>query len=697
MLFNFKAYPFIRITAAFILGIVSFHYLSDYIPINWVTLTLSSLLFAILGLLGSLRFRSIIGVMGLIILFQFGYLRLEHFRDDFKSDNLLYLQEQLHSYQGIIFEEPQAKKKTNRVVLQVHQGYVNDSIVPISGKVNLYLDKEKSKALHYGDVLLVKGQPNRMEGPANPGEFDYRNYLVYNNIYHQQFVGTEFEVLGNSPPSNVKSLSLKLRRQCRRVVTNLVENPEVRGIVLALVLGVKDELGPDLQMAYSAAGAMHVLAVSGLHVGIIYMLILSLFRKVGITGKRGRWVLALVSIVVLWSYAFVTGMSPSVLRAVTMFSFVAIAKATRRNTNIYNTLAASAFVLLWFNPYLIMSVGFQLSFLAVFGIVFLQPKFYGLLKFENWLLDKVWTITCVSVAAQIATGPLSVLYFHQFPSYFLISNLFIIPAAFIILLLGLGLLSFGWVPYLGIVLAWCLDQVVTITNSLVLWVEGLPGSVLDGIYFKTYETWLIYAVILFLVMLFIRKRFRYFTWALAMSLCFCLSQLVGRSKHLDSTKIDFFDVSNASVMDFVHGAHARLEGDSAFVEDVDKTRFSIEPKRMTSYLNIDRVDDKLELQRTGLDGAQLYVFNQSSILRIFDTNFLSYHSSDPLKVDFLIISHNSIRDLNQLKDVLVFKNLVLDNSNRKNLVDRLTSQAETLNLKVFSTQESGFLELKLGQ
>jgi competence protein ComEC len=249
----------------------------------------------------------------------------------------------------------------------------------------------------------VKGNPNPIKPPSNPEEFDYRRFLQFRNIYHQHFVRKDgIRTIDFAPRSMVVYYALACRSWAMEIITDNISGKREQALASALILGVKDGLDDDLLSAYKTTGSMHVLAVSGLHVGILYgilLLILKPIRKV----RYGACVVAGISIGMLWAYAFITGLSPSVLRAVSMFSFAAIANGAGYRTNMYNTLAASAFFILWIDPFMLMSVGFQLSYLAVLGIVYMQSGLYNLWAPEKRVLDQIWKVTCVSLAAQLAT------------------------------------------------------------------------------------------------------------------------------------------------------------------------------------------------------------------------------------------------------------------------------------------------------
>ena len=672
------------------MGIVAYHYLGNFIVTPWLWVALLVMGYLWLRKNGSYHTQYWLSGFALLILFLFGYLRLQNHRLDNQQDHLLY-QSKIEAYKAVVSKAPAIKARSVNVKLDVSEVRVDGKWNQASGRVNAYVSQAKGGDVRYGDVLVVSGAPGLTTAPANPGEFDFRNYLVYNNIFHQQFIGEKFEVIGNVPPSKWVAMSLQMSGFCRDRLQQSIKDPNARAVILALVLGVKDELNPEIQGAFAASGAMHVLAVSGLHVGIIYGLVLLVFNRVRRRSVAINWTKALISIAVLWCYAFLTGLSPSVLRAVTMFSFMALSNAMNRNGNIYNTLAVSAFVLLCYNPYLIMSVGFQLSYIAVFGIVYLQPRFYNLLTIRNGLLDKVWAITCVSLAAQIATAPLSILYFHQFPTYFLLSNLFIIPAAFVMLIMGLAVLATSGIPGLGDALSWLTEQFVSLVNQLVFKVQGLPGSTLEGIRLNILETWLIYAVIIYLITLFQKKRFKYLCYAVACSGIFAINQLLEQRQYTQSGTFRVLDVSRTSAYDFRYGKVSRLLADSSFLSNQDRLRFHFEPGRLQTGSNLRPTEDDLELIVRPFAGNEVVTFCGETFL-ILKEGTQKLDLKEQLAVDHLILKENAIRDLGQLKDKFQFKNLLIDPSNSQYVAKKLINQAEALDLNVHSVTADGYFE-----
>ena len=687
---TFNTFPFIRFTLAFSLGVVVYHYGNESLSMHWGWLIAIASAYLLLNFKSSFRFQPLLFLLAFSFLFVAGFLRLQQNRADNQHDHLSKISSEIIAYRAIVVEEPALKAKSINLKVEVIE-VLTEEWTKATGKVNLYIDQEVGAEVVYGDILLIKGSPNLTAGPKNPGEFDFRNYLVYNNIFHQQFVGDAFHLVGHRVFWWQKPFeySIKARNKCADLLSAHIRDKDARAVLLAITLGVKDELDNELQASFSAAGAMHVLAVSGLHVGIIYGIILLFFKRIKLNFWERRWWMATISILFLWAYAFITGLSPSVLRAVTMFSFVAIAKAKNTNSSIYNTLAASAFVLLCWNPYLIMSVGFQLSYLAVFGIVYLQPRFYRLLDLNNYWLDKIWEISCVSLAAQIATAPLSILYFHQFPTYFLFSNLFVIPAAFAMLILGLLVLTFGSIPYLGDAINWLSEWFVVLVNKLVFGVKQIPGSTIEGIHLTTLETWLIYAAILMLISLFVIKKFKYLNWSLAFCLAFAISQTM-HWRGFKNHQFSVLDVSGEAVLDFRREAMSRLIADSTFMFNIDRIKFHLLPMRQTAGSSLWPQDDQLDLKVNEINGNRWIVFENKTFLQLKSKGMTEAAFKIPIEADFLIISNESVNDLERLVDKIQFKTLIIDKSNRKFLADKLTSQAESLNLKVHSIYRDGF-------
>jgi len=374
-MYFWNSYPFVRFSIALILGIVS-HELAPVIwSREWILFIsfLSSILILYLlsQKLGYFKLRQLNGLIGLgAIIFIGGWVTKLHYHE-LPFNHYSHLETPIQGFAGKITSPVNERKNHFRYDFELDQVIRSDSTFSTTGKIHIYIRKDSSNLrMQYGDQLVIYGRFYPIPKPDNPNEFDYKKFLSRQNIFSHAFVKqSDMKLVGNKASNPFLAWAYQLRVSASNVIDQHITQPRENGIAKALILGIKDHLDNDLKKAYSAAGAMHVLAVSGLHVGIVYLLIRLLFGRIIRLGIWGRYVFALLSILIIWLYAAVTGLSPSVLRAGTMFTLVAISDATFRESNIYNTLGVAAFILLLIEPYLIYSVGFQLSFAAVFGIV----------------------------------------------------------------------------------------------------------------------------------------------------------------------------------------------------------------------------------------------------------------------------------------------------------------------------------------
>ena len=355
----------------------------------------------------------------------------------------------------------------------------NDSIRRTREKVIAYFTKsEDAESLLPGQTVVFSAAPHMIRNNGNPFEFDYKKYLSRQKIFRQVYLPSgSWITIRENVDSN---LQIKAER-CRSFLLDVYKNYDIgereSDILAAMTLGYRKGLDPDTRRIFTSAGTMHVLAVSGLHVGIVFMVFSILFNFLK-RYRPGRFLFVLLAIAGLWSFAFITGLSPSVKRAAAMFSLILIGQNLSRQTNIYNMLAASAFFILLFNPNNLFEAGFQLSYAAVFGIVFLQPRLENLLQVKPRVLHYLWMLFTVSVAAQVATLPIILFYFHQFPFYFWISNLFIIPVVTVIIFLGMGLLAFNSVPFISALLAALTGFTLKAVVAFLELIEKFPFAVI---------------------------------------------------------------------------------------------------------------------------------------------------------------------------------------------------------------------------
>jgi competence protein ComEC len=677
-------YAFVRIVVFFMAGILIGIFVPFSIPLlPVVTLFfLSAMAYVLMAASAPIRKVANPGFVGLFCILTAGYLNVQLQTESKQPDHLSKLESKPQFYRAVISAYVQEKDKSWKAEARVEQVRVNGKWNDCQGKVLLYFSKDFPVPPAYGDKLLVKGNPYEVKGPLNPGEFDYRKFLSYRNIHHQQFLRPgQVIVIGNAPPNVLMGYAIEARIWADQMLAKYVAGGREQAIASALVLGITDGLDNELLTAYGATGTLHVLAVSGLHISIIYMIILALLAPLN-KSTSGKWIIAVISIAVLWAYAFVTGLSPSVLRAVTMFTFVALAKPWKQKVNIYNSLAASAFLLLLFDPPMIMSVGFQLSYLAVLGIVYLHPKLYQWWEPDSRILDEIWKITSVSIAAQVATLPLCLLYFHQFPNYFLISNLLVIPASFVVLVAGLLILALSYITVLAKLVGWILMWTVKIMNVIVFTIEDLPFSKLDNILLTPFQG-LVLAMMMACFLLMLDQRKFYYAWMLLFLVCiFSGSRWWYDYQEFHRQRLVVYHVPDHTAIDLIDGMQASSIADAALMADHRKIGFHIQPGRMQYGVESSQLIDHHNLRV--VNGGRMMIWQGKVILLVEGKMSLA----KPMKVDYLIISRNATRDLQNLAFIDA-KKIILDSSNSFYLAERLLEQGRGLNKNIYSVRHQG--------
>lgn len=468
----------------------------------------------------------------------------------------------------IKLNDPIKIKKEKVTVTGEIVGYIKNRLqYPLTGKVlvHLALDSNSNKLLP-GDFIEVNSILNSIHSLGNPNEFDYSKYLKNKQIVAQFFLtsNTRWNKYKSSFPLNRNSTII--RNRCLDIFKRSGLQSNNLFIASALTFGYKNDLNTFVKNIFSRTGAMHVLAVSGLHVGIIFLIVNSIISLLKIP-FRYDWLGHFFILLIIWSYALITGLSPSILRATTMMSFFIIARVFNKHTSIYNVLFSSVFFLLFVNPFLIIDVGFQLSILAVFGILFFYPKIYNLINVKHYILKKIWAISSVSLAAQLTTFPISIFYFHQFPNLFLLSNIFVIPLVFILLIVGLFTIVLSFNNSILILWGKLFSFLLSVLMSFLTTIESISFSTTKGLFISAEETLLAYLAILFMV-LYHKKRY-FFLKITCFSIVFLLICLDLKEDYTiqNQKKVVIYNIPNHFALDLMAGNNHYFIADDDFLKN----------------------------------------------------------------------------------------------------------------------------------
>ena len=690
--------PFFRLLIPFLAGIIFQIYLQTDIPFLFGTIVMLGILllaaayFKPIAL--SYRLRSVFGSILTCSLFLSGVYLVTLKTESRDASEFSNISEKEGFYYVRLHEPYLEKDRSLKVVMDVLAVKKDNAWISSTGKAMFYIAKDSlSEKLRYGDCLVVKTSFTEVPSPKNPSEFNYKQYLYFHNIYRQAYVRAgEWKTTGENTGNTLLRWSYSLRDELLDVLKQCGLTGEEYSVTAALVLGYEDKLDPDIISAYSSTGALHVLSVSGLHVGIIYFvfnLVFSFLDK----RKRGHIAKTFLLLFVIWFYATLTGLSPSVLRSAAMFTFIIVGKGFRLSTDIFNTLAVSCFVLLMFDPYLVMEVGFQLSFLAVFGIIFIQPRMYDLWRPKTKVMDWIWALTTVSLAAQLITFPLGLLYFHQFPNLFLFSNLVVIPVSTILLYLGI-LLFFVWkIAFIGPLVAKLLWASVWVLNHSVKFMETLPHAMIQGITISIFETWLIYGMIAFVSAFLFNRRRKYLLMAMA-SLAVVLSvQAVQNHFELRQKRFIVYSAPRSTAIDLVSGKKDYFISDPGFMQNKSRMLFHVKHNWWDSGLNEQVLlprSDSMRMKDDVLMVKEHFIHFYDKTILLADSNFrFVENSGEKIKVDYLLICAAPEWKLEKLFSLVEPQQVIFDNSNPAWKIRKWKSICEKNNMPSYDTNEQG--------
>lgn len=643
--------------------------------------------------------RSALGLTGFLITVCFGFLLTYQHTASNSSFHLSH-QSEIKAYTAVVSGWVQERGRYYKAELEVGSIYDGTKWQKANGRLLAYIEKEGlEERARYGDQFIVYGKPVAVKGPSNPEEFDYRQFLSYQQIFHQHYIqAKQIQLIGHQAPGVVMDQAIKLRSYSLAALNKYLGNSQEYAIAAALVLGVKDSLDNELKNAYSAAGAMHVLAVSGLHVGIIYMFLSFVLGSIQ-KHRQGKFLFALLILLILWLYAFVTGLSASVLRAVTMFSLITVAQTWRRSTNIYNTLAVSAFALLCFDPYLVMSVGFQLSYAAMLGIVYLYQPINSWMTFNNLLLRRVWQLTAVSIAAQVATLPISLYYFHKIPTFFWLSNLFVMPAAYIVLIGGLLIIASSFIAPLAALLGagvlWCLK----LMNGAIFWIEKLPYAQLSGLVLHPVQLFLLYSLLITILLFAHYRKFRYLQYAALNCLLISGISMWRLFEQEQQKSVLIYNIPGHSATGFHQGRHIYFLSDSLLLQNKPKLDFHVQNDwwqkgvTKTDLLDAD-TNDLLAINIKKSAGFTAAVWHHTTFLFI-DQPMVDLPADFKVEADYIVVQRNAVTKPELLFNHFSCKLLIIDSSNKAYLAEKISRAALQRGYPCQNVQVQGAFVLKL--
>ena len=695
-------FPMVRILLPFMAGILVCLALSATEIIPLILWTAFLLLTLGAGFIPAITNRKslnwIYGVVLSIFLFVCGYNSVI-FKKEILSPDHFSKTEIQGSFIARVSEPLQEKDHIYKTILQIEGIKKGNTILKTEGKVLTYFAKDSlNKPPDNGSLIAITGTMQEISPAQNPGSFDYRKYMASNNVFHQVYLNNySWKTLEEPQGFNLFRFSHGLSQKFISILNaNGLKNKEF-AVASALLLGQKDMLDNETRQAYSGSGVMHILCVSGLHVGVIYFIISFLLRFMKKSGKQLYFKTALI-LLTIWAYAVLTGLSPSVMRAATMFTFISIGNASRRHVHIINSLSVSAMVLLLYDPLMIMNIGFQLSYIAIIGIIFINKPIVELWQPKNRVLEYFWGLVAVSIAAQAATGPLAMYYFHQFPTYFIVGNIVAIPLSFMAIYSGVAVLITSFVPAISNLLGLITNYILFALNFLIGSIEQLPNSVLHINSVFQLDTLLIYLILTAIMMLiyYKRKAFIYITLGLVLLLSANLSYTsISRQRQ---QKIVFYSVNKQSAIGFINGKDQAIIASQTLLNDPGAIKFQLDGSKslygisnvLTSPVetNKDTVNNKKAHLSSLNNISNYYLFHDKRVILIDSIPYIKGNYTK-LKVDYLVIRDNPKFRIADLLKIYDPKLIVIDGSNSIYKTDKWLAECKEAGIESYSLKDKG--------
>ena len=666
----------------------------NYLPLHFIVLLIVGILaqfylnlwdfgfinlFVLLGSIAILVFiipQKIIRTFLAFFLFFFMGISAVFFNNDTNYKN--YYQHAIKEDTSVIFKIEKILKpslyhdKYEAIVLQVDSSKTK-------GKILLNISKDSIlNSLKVDELLFAKPDFRAINEPSNPHQFEYKFYLAKQGIHQQVFLEQEdFKSLGLDQFSLI-GMAAKFRNQVQESLKKYNFKVDELAVINALLLGQRQDISKDLIEDYSKAGAIHILAVSGLHVGIILLILSSLLKPLERL-KNGRVLKITLIVLLLWMFAFVAGLSASVVRAVAMFTFLAIGLSFKRKNVILFSLITSMFFLLLFNPMFLFDVGFQLSYLAVFGIIWIQPKLYKIYKPRFKLDDKIWQLFTVSMAAQLGVLPLSLYYFHQFPGLFLLSNLLIIPFLGAILIGGIVIIMLALVGLLPQTLASIYGFVISLMNNFVNWISKQEQFLFTDISLSFLMMIATYLAIIFGVYFLIKKSPKKLIYFLATLLIVQSIFLFENYQKNTKNELIVFHKSRNSIMVNRAGANLLVH------HDLDSLAIG-NTNAMVSY----QVGENVK-STYSREFPNILKFKNQPIL-IVDS--LGIYTIKNLKNPIVILRNSPKINLERLIKTLQPAQIIADGNNYKSYVNSWKETSRKQKTPFHSTEQNGAYILK---
>ena len=561
--------------------------------------------------------------------------------------------------------------------------------INVKGKIIIYFQKDSSlQQLGYGSQIIFNDPLQEIKNSGNPGGFDYKRYSLFQGITYQVYLKPgQFVIQKEKDQHWLNKLLYSIRERVIHIIRKNIPGEKEQGLAEALLIGYKNDLDQTLVQSYTNTGVVHLIVIAGLHLGLIFGLLRLVTRSLK-RKKYGKWIRPFFIISGLWLFSLLTGGHPPVLRAAVMFTCMTIGESFVKKNSVYNTLALSAFLLLCYNPYWVMDAGFQLSYAAVLSIVTFVKPVYNLLYFQNKILDFLWKMISVSAAAQIFTLPFSIYHFHQFPVYFLLTNIIAVPLACMVLIGEVILCIVSFIPFLAMLAGKILAFMIRMLNGYIERIELLPYSLWDGLYITIPQTALLLLFMAGVSYWLMEKRKIGLKIGLIALLGFAGLRTISFIQAEAQQKIIVYNVPQKQSIDIIDGRKYFFVGDSDLLADDFIRNFHLKPSRI-----LHRIDSSYQIHDLWQDDNFL-VFHSKKIL-LLDRSIAFDTSSLKTNIDLIVVSKNPAIYMKSLANNFNIKQIVFDGSNSPWKINYWKKDCDSLHIPYHDVNEKGAFVMNL--
>ena len=645
---------------------------------QWSFQTLVILLFSCFGTFSLLFWKnkkallqnSLFGITTYLLAFTLGMISFYiHYDLNSKHHYTKKSFEESNSIRAIVTTTLKPNEKYHKYFISL--SHFNDSIA--SGKLLLYVPKSNIETLHSGDEIWLNNTVYPIPKAFNPFQFDYSKYLEKQNVFHQVYT-QENQIKIVQRHKTTDYYIENLRNNLSKSFEIHQFDSKTKAIIDALILGQRLELDKETIADYSNAGVIHILAISGLHISIIYFFIVFLLKPLKKV-RFGAEIQLLIVLAILWLFALLTGLPASVTRAVTLFSFISIGNYFNQPKAIYNALAISAFLILLVKPNAIFDIGFQLSYAAVLSIVLFQPFYKKFYFSENKIAVYFTDTVLVSLAAQIGVLPLSLYYFNQLPLLFLLANLVIIPLSSLVLIVGIVILPLNYVlPSVAVFLGKILEYSIQFMNDYIHWIAQFKSGIITNISFSGWLTFSMYLVIVTFIYWMYHTKINNIKYILAMILLFQLSYISVKWNENQGSELVIFNEKSTLI---------GIKNQNSVIAFTDI------PENHNTTLNH---------YTRGTFSDSLRIFPMQNAIsfrnkRILVVDSLGIYKTS-IKPEIVVLTQNPKINLTRLINEIKPKEIIADKTNYKNTIKRWEATCRKEKIPFHAIAEKGFYRLK---